>query len=192
MGKNPSFREAFQTLGTKISVDPEVLTELEKIVCAMYSKHNYTDVNKLRCDMVNQRFSSGSSHLVSNFDGVDLSLIPPCRSVLKMHIKRVNYQVLLWKKSFMPNPNLPPPEEHGWKQSDEAGLLDFDWCEGSVMPNELIDVASMDGEQNEDTDGDHDQDDIWTEEQEHNTEEIISESFFDEVYESDTSDDESL
>ena len=48
----------------------------------------------------------------------------------------------------MPNPNLPSPEAHGWKQSDEAGWLDFKWCEGSVMPNELIDVASMDGEQN--------------------------------------------
>lgn len=92
----------------------------------------------------------------------------------------------------MPNSNLPPLEEHGWKQSDEAGRLDFDQCEGGVMPNELIDVASMDGEQNEDTDGDHDQDDIWTEEQEHYTEQIISEGFFDEVYESDTSDDESL
>ena len=86
MRKNPSFKEAFQTLGTKIIVDPEVLTELEKFVCAMYSEHNYTDVNKLRCDMVNQRFSSGSSHLVSNFDSVDLSLFPSCRTVLKMHI----------------------------------------------------------------------------------------------------------
>ena len=26
----------------------------------------------------------------------------------------------------MPNPNLPTPEEHGWKRSDEAGQLDFD------------------------------------------------------------------
>ena len=80
----------------------------------MVKKTNYTDVNKLRCDMVSQRFCPGSG-LVSNFDGVDLSLIPPCRSVLRMHIKRVNYQVLLWKKSFMSHPNLPTPEEHGWK-----------------------------------------------------------------------------
>ena len=72
----------------------------------MYGKKNYTDVNKLRCDMVSQRFCPGSG-LVSNFDGVDLSLIPPCRSVLRMHIKRVNYQVLLWKKSSMSHPNLP-------------------------------------------------------------------------------------
>ena len=48
----------------------------------------------------------------------------------------------------MPNPNLPSPEAHGWKQSDEAVQLDFNRCEGSVMPNELLYVASMDGEQN--------------------------------------------
>ena len=76
--------EAFQPLGTK-TLNPELITELEKFVCAMCRKHNYIDVNKLRCDMVNQRFSCGSGHLVSDFDGVDQSLIPTFRCLLKMH-----------------------------------------------------------------------------------------------------------
>ena len=178
MRKNQLYRDIFETLGTKATVDPHVFSELEKFVCSMYGKHKYTDVNKLRCDMVNQRFCPGSSGaLVTNFDGVDLSLIPPCRSVLRMHIKRVNYQVLLWKKSFMPHPNLPPPEAHGWKQSDEDGQLEFDWCEGSIMPNELVDIASS--EQTEDQD-----DEVET------TEDDISESLFDELYQSEESDDD--
>ena len=109
MRKNPSFREAFQTLDTKITVDPEVLTELEKFVCAMYSKHNYTDVNKLRCDMVNQRFSSGSSHLVSNFDSVDLSLIPSCRTVLKNAYKKSQLPGSFMEKVFRAKPKSTTP-----------------------------------------------------------------------------------
>ena len=109
MRKNPSFRETFQTLDTKITVDPEVLTELEKFVCAMYSKHNYTDVNKLRCDMVNQRFSSGSSHLVSNFDSVDLSLIPSCRTVLKNAYKKSQLPGSFMEKVFRAKPKSTTP-----------------------------------------------------------------------------------
>ena len=41
----------------------------------------------------------------------------------------------------MPHPNVPSPEEHGWKESNEEGQLEFYCCEGNIIPNELIDVV---------------------------------------------------
>ena len=58
----------------------------------------------------------------SHYDGIDFSFLPPCRSTLQMHIKRVNYQTLLWKKSTISFPDLPPAEEHGWKVTLDGDL----------------------------------------------------------------------
>ena len=77
------------------------------------------------------------------------------------------------EKSFITHPNLPPPEAHGWKRSDEDGQLEFDWCEGRIMPNELVDIASSEQNENQDDEADD-----------------ISESLYDEFYQSEESDDD--
>ena len=87
------------------------------------------------------------------------------------------------EKVFHVTSKSTPLEEHGWKVSVKSGLLDFDWCEGKVMPNELIDVTVTDIEENTELDANE------IEEQEEHAEEIISESLFDEIYESEESDD---
>ena len=98
-------------------------------------------MNKLRFDMVRQRFQTGSGNVLINCDGIDFSLLPPCRSTLQMHIKRVNYQTLLWKKSTISFPDLRPAEEHGWKVTLD-GDLDYNWCAGDIVPQDLVDILS--------------------------------------------------
>lgn len=36
------------------------------------------------------------NQLLSSDSGIELSLLPPCRSSLQMHVARVNYQALIW------------------------------------------------------------------------------------------------
>ena len=95
MKAKPQFLLAFEALGVNDAVGANLLSDLEQFVCFMYGKPTYSDVNKLRFDMVRQRFQTGSGNVLTNSDGIDFSLLPPCRSTLQMHIKRVNYQTTL-------------------------------------------------------------------------------------------------
>ena len=81
---------------------------------------------------------------------------------------------MLWKECFMPHPNVPDPVELGWKCNEE-GHLEFDWCEGNMMPIDLIDVSVLE-EANE--------------EQEETTADVISESLSDEIFANEDSDDD--
>ena len=141
MKAKPQFLLAFEALGVNDAVGANLLSDLEQFVCFMYGKPTYSDVNKLRFDMVRQRFQTGSGNVLTNSDGINFSLLPPCRSTLLMHIKRVNYQTLLWKKSTISFPDLPPAEEHGWKVTLD-GDLDYNWCAGDIVPQDLVDILS--------------------------------------------------
>ena len=46
---------------------------------------------------------------------VDMASLLPCRDCLYQHIRRVNYQVAIWKISHIPMPVTPSPTDgHGW------------------------------------------------------------------------------
>ena len=92
--RNPSFVSVFEELGKTINVPEIMIKDLEKFVCCMYGKPNYTNVNKLRYDLFAQKYQGRSGQLLSSYDGVDLSLLPPCRGSLQMHIQGANNQAL--------------------------------------------------------------------------------------------------
>ena len=46
---------------------------------------------------------------------VDPEALPPCRTSLRLHIKRVNYQAAIWRRAAIPHPDVPSPHGHGWK-----------------------------------------------------------------------------
>ena len=74
--------------------------------------------------------------LLSNYSGVDMSLLPPCRDSLRMHIKRANYQALIWYHSRHALPCIPGPSGHGWQITE--GQLSIKWTENDLMPQELV------------------------------------------------------
>ena len=68
-----------------------------------------------------------------------MSLLPPCRMSLREHIKRANYQALIWNTADQAEPDITSPDGHGWRLNE--GNLDFVWCNyGSPMPQEFIDI----------------------------------------------------
>ena len=67
-----------------------------------------------------------------------------------MHILRCNYQAYIWNMSNVAFPNIPSPENKGWR-IDEGGKLRIDWTKGDIVPQELIDIIP-DEDINEDFD----------------------------------------
>ena len=149
---------------------------LEKIVCKMYhpNKPEYDNINKLRVDcfliphsfigsfslFFRQKFQSRSSEVLTSTDGIDLSLLPPCRSSLKMHIVHSNYQSLIWKSALVPYAATPSPIGNGWTK-DEAGNLEYEWTDDFILPPELLnilaatpDIQGEDSDLESDVDGD--------------------------------------
>ena len=105
----------------------------------MYGKSKYTSVNKLRYAMFTQKFKPKQGHLLSSSDGVGLSLLPPGKDSLRMHIIRANYQTYIWNNSKVCNPGIPSPDGDGWVL-DEYGHLVYEWTKEEIMPQQLIDI----------------------------------------------------
>ena len=84
---------------------------------------------------------------------VNINTLPSCRKSLKQHILRTNYQVGIWKRLHVPNPDIPVASNgHGW--TNASGKLEPLLLEGELLPWELSDIAegalpSSDNEDNE-------------------------------------------
>ena len=63
---------------------------------------------------------------------MDRATLPPCRKCLEQHIKRVSYQVAIWKRSNEFHPHIPhPDDDHGWMKGED-GMMEPLWIRGSI------------------------------------------------------------
>ena len=69
---------------------------------------------------------------------IDLSTFPACRRILAQHIKRVNFQVCIWRGAPDHFPDIPPLD-HGYHVT-EARKLEPLWFEGDIIPMVLVDI----------------------------------------------------
>ena len=60
-----------------------------------------------------------------------MATLPPCNSVLRLHILRSNMVAALWKRSMIANIEMPDITQHGW---DVNGNIN--WVE-EVFPRML-------------------------------------------------------
>jgi hypothetical protein len=139
--------EVFRQLGiasTCLSDDDH--RSLERFVCTMYCKPADGDVNKVRCDIFEERNEPTSDlkpFAIGN--GIDLSLLPPCQSSLRMHSLRANYQAYIWKHAHIASVSVPASlglAGCGWKRNSSDSGLEIDWTFGDIMPNEVADVLA--------------------------------------------------
>ena len=125
------FANAFAALGDEVDISESVKKILEEFVCHLYGDVKETSINKLRYKKARQKFTA--AQFLSSCEGTDMTLLPPSQAALTMHIKRANYQALVWKNAHVPNLKLPGPAEgHGWGIGDNG--LEYDWCEGPFLP----------------------------------------------------------
>jgi len=70
---------------------------------------------------------------------VELTTVPPPRVCSQEHIKRVNYQVAIWKHSHIHNPVIPPPtDDNRWVMVEQN--IEPKWCDGDVLPPQIADT----------------------------------------------------
>ena len=72
-------------------------------------------------------------------NGIDLCMLPPCRSSLQMHCMRSNYVAFTWKTAYVPFQNLQSPAGIGWIVK-ASGELEVQWTSGRILPQQLADV----------------------------------------------------
>ena len=82
-----------------------------------------------------------------------MAKLPPCRRSLEQHIRRVNYQMGIWKRAHLVNTDIPVPiDGHGWTLVN--GKLEPLWYEGHVLPQQLADIAEKSVYVDDDSDSD--------------------------------------
>ena len=94
-------------------------------MCHLYGKPNYN--NRLRYDIVRQKYLLKRQNPLSSIHGLDISLLSPCQQALRMHILRANYQAMIWRQADIPLPEIPEPLSHGWTKSANR-VLSIDLC----------------------------------------------------------------
>ncbi|KAH3837095.1 hypothetical protein DPMN_110473 [Dreissena polymorpha] len=121
------------SLGNTWTVAEEEVGESDIFTCVVYRNTRTDSVDKLRFLKIKE-VCDDSPNASKN---VDLSVLPPCKQCLLQHIRRVNYQVGIWKRSHIPDPDIPlATEGHGWTKNTDTGLIEPLWIDGdtSILP----------------------------------------------------------
>ena len=111
--EEPEKYENLSQLGENSSISDAIVSDVEKLVCVMYSSSTVShsnDINELRYKLFCQKQHGSES-------------LPPSRNALEEHTKRANYQALIWKSAHIAKPILPKPENHGWMKLEEKLVL---------------------------------------------------------------------
>ena len=138
LSKSYDYQKSFTNLGETLTLSDKTSKTIEKFVCALYGKEGETSVNSARFSLFTARY--GTRDRLSLDTGIDISLLPPCKTSLQLHILRANYQAYIWKHAHVPDIELPSPTNQGWKLTD-GGLLDINWTDDQSIPESLAAIV---------------------------------------------------
>ncbi|CAJ1061361.1 hypothetical protein XNOV1_A016548 [Xyrichtys novacula] len=141
LNQNSKFVQIFAEVGNSWELDETILSGVEEFTCRLYGfSRRVKKVDEAR--EVKIKKMCGSSLELQQGLSVDRSTIPPCKRVLFQHIKRVNFQVCVWKRAHEHYPESPSPLDHGVYMNTETGKLEPLWFEGDVIPKGLVDILA--------------------------------------------------
>ena len=141
MIKKTDYVNLFANLGTTLQVPEEVEKGLEKFVCAIYGNERMQAVNDVRKKMFLQKFENEKKI-------TDLSLLPPCQSNLKLHIKRSNYVASIFRQAGRLMMDLDDQANHGWDESGSVVWSDVcypDDVAELLLSNKIVSTDDDDG-----------------------------------------------
>ena len=124
--KNPRFLPAFKDLGSTWELSEETFKLLEEYVCVLYGCRK-KNVNQARYYLFQRKYRRDEKI-------IDLSILPPCKSVLLLHANRANYVAKIWKRSEEPQLQTPDIDIYGWKMNYE-----IKWFE-KEFPDDIEDL----------------------------------------------------
>lgn len=158
--KKTKYQEVFKCLGESWKITDDLFLAIEEFTCIMYSSRTKTkEVDRLRYEMLVSK-CGGPGKSLDTKKNIDLSTLPPPRVCLQEHIKRVNYQVGIWKRAHCPKPQIPhPTQDHGWVMNN--GILEPLWYKGAPLPASLADILENVGDNEDNVSEDRESDDDY-------------------------------
>ena len=132
--KTDEFNAVLCKLGTSWEIEDSDYKSLEVLFCHLYGHKKLSDINEVRLHVLSKKCNNDER--INPNKSIDFSSFPPCSSTLMEHIKRVNYQVMIWKCAEQQFIEMEDPTEHGWTKVDES-FLEPTWTKEDILPEEL-------------------------------------------------------
>ena len=102
--------DALAKLGTRKQPSVDTMDAIKKIVCRLFApKTAIMTVKELRWSLFRKKQAQSEK-------------LPPTQAALRLAIMRANYQTLVWNLDTVPFPDLPSPQEYGWKLKDDQWM----------------------------------------------------------------------
>ena len=86
------FKAAFSQLGSSWELSDDTFDTLQSFVVRLYGIKKAMGVDEARYKILKKKFDN-------EVKTVDMSTLPPCESVLRLHCERANYLAAIWKRA---------------------------------------------------------------------------------------------
>lgn len=129
--QNDEYLAAIATLGEDITVNEEALKHIEKLFCSLYGMGKENDINAVRYLKFCNHEKVPEPHQ-----------LPPTKDELTQHVKRANYQSMIWKRALDVHPDIPSPINNGWESKDD--FLEIVWMENLPAPESILEIVTCD------------------------------------------------
>ena len=153
MENNSLFKAAFAQLGSSWDLSDDTYNTLQSFVIKLYGTKKVATVDEARYNIFKKKYDNEEKT-------VDMSVLPPCESVLRLHCERANYLACIWKRAIRSQPMFPDAVHYGWN-SDKSIM----WV-NDIFPDEVESIlvdSRYDPEDVNDAIGESD-DEEWDEE----------------------------
>ena len=138
MQKYEEFEVYFTKLGSEPNLSEDLFESLEEYTALLYGVKSKS-INEARWKIFEKKHKRHNKI-------IDLSLLPLCKSVLRLHNKRANAVVYLWQNVFNPTIEFPSLTENGWSTTG-----DIEWIE-EAFPAEVEELITRDEDNDENED----------------------------------------
>lgn len=115
---------------------------IQDAIVSAYSRWTACKMRQINfASRARQEFCPGGGCLMLDYDGIDISLLRPCRTSLHTHILSTSPGLHLAEGAgTIPWP--PRPEEHGRRLAADD-RLHYNWYGGQLIPWELVNILSQ-------------------------------------------------
>ena len=135
MQKYEEFEVCFTNLGSKPNLSEELFESLVEYTALLYGVKSKS-INEACWKIFEKRHKKHNKI-------INLSLLPPWESVLRLHSKRANAVVYLWRKASNPTFDFPSLTENEWTTT-----CDIEWIE-ETFPVEVEEFITSDKDNGE-------------------------------------------
>lgn len=117
LSSSSKFKEAFSLLGSSWDLTDDIFYQLQSFVLHLYGMKKAVDVDAARYKLFKKKYDNEEKT-------VDMSTLPPCQSVLRLHCERAHFLAALWKRATISQLQNPDPSHYGWNQDKTIMWVD--------------------------------------------------------------------